>query len=120
MKTIVSCLVITAALSAKAALGACEMPSLVTAIPDGATSTEAELLRVQTEVKAYVAAMDRYIACTNEEITAEGENAAAVFLQLMTERIEAARIEVDTIATRFNEQVNAFRAARQPQAFPGR
>jgi hypothetical protein len=31
----------------------------------------------------------------------------------MTRRIEAAREEVDKVAADFNDQVNAFRAARQ-------
>ena len=105
-------LVLVASLSAAAARAACEMPALVASIPDGTTATEAELLAVQTEVQAYIAAMDDYIACQNEEMTADEDDTTADFLYLMSQRIESAREEVDKVARDFNDQVNAFRAAR--------
>ena len=105
-------LVLVASLSAAAARAACEIPALVASIPDGATATEAELLAVQTEVQAYIAAMDNYIACQNEEMTADEDDTTADFLYLMSQRIESAREEVDRVAMEFNDQVNAFRAAR--------
>lgn len=113
MKTLVSCLAITTCLIAQASFAACEMPSLIASIPEGATATEDELFQAQTEIQAYVAAMDEYIACQNEELRASGEDASQQFLFRMTERIDAARTEVDAIATDFNDQVEAFRAARQ-------
>jgi hypothetical protein len=102
------------------ASAACEMPSLVAAIPDGGTATEQQLLAAQAEVQAYVAAMDRYIACENQELTDRRETASPDFLYLMSTRIESARKEVDAVATRFNDQVNAFRAARPGASFPPR
>ena len=105
-------LVLVAALSASAARAACEMPALVASIPDGQTASEEELLAAQTEVQAYIAAMDDYIACQNEEMTADEGDTTADFLYLMSQRIESARAEVDKVATDFNDQVNAFRAAR--------
>ena len=113
MKTLVSCLVIAGSFFASAAFAACEMPALVDSIPDGATATEEELLVVQVEIEAYVSAMDEYIACQNEEMAENGENASSEYLYLITDRIESARHEVDQIATNFNDQVNAFRAARE-------
>lgn len=106
--------------SAGTALAACEMPSLVGSIPDGATATEQQLLVVQTEVRAYVAAMDRYIACQNQELSAQGQTRNPDYLYLMSTRIESARKEVDAVATRFNDQVNAFRASRPGASFPPR
>jgi hypothetical protein len=117
MKRLARCLVAVAALYASAAFAACEMPALVAAIPDGASATEDELLAVQVEIQAYITAMDRYIACQNEEMDGSRDSATADYLYLMTARIESARQEVDKVATDFNEQVNAFRAARQ--AAPG-
>jgi hypothetical protein len=112
-------LVIMAALAARTAAAACEIPAPVASVPDGASASEEELLAVQVEIQAYVAAMDRYIACENEQLQTSGENAAAEFLYLISARIESARNEVDTIATRFNDEVKAFRAARQaPAAIP--
>lgn len=116
MKTVAaSCCAVVTSLMANVALADCEMPSLVRAIPDGATATEADLLAVQAEVKAYIVAMDGYLACTNEELTAGGDDATSEFLLLMTSRIQAAREEVDAIANAFNDQVTAFREA-QPAA----
>ena len=111
---------ILGALIVRPALAACEMPSLVVAIPDGATASEQQLLATQAEVRSYVTAMDRYIACQNEELAAQGQNASPEFLYLMSTRIESARKEVDAVAARFNEQVNAFRAARPAATFPPR
>jgi hypothetical protein len=118
MKAMIYGVAIASCVVAQAASGACEMPALVAAIPDGRTATEQQLLAVQDAVKAYVAAMDRYIACQNEERALQGDNATADFLYLMSTRIESARKEVDAIATRFNDQVNAFRAARTDTPFP--
>jgi hypothetical protein len=116
MKYISGILLIAAALAAGTASAACEIPAPVASIPDGATATEAQLLAVQTEIQTYVAAMDRYIACETEQVQTRGENAAAEFLILISARIESARNEVDSIATRFNDAVRAFRAGRQSPA----
>lgn len=114
------CLVAVAGLAAETATAACEIPSLVRAIPDGATATEEELLAAQAEVQAYIAAMDAYIACENEAIEVGGEDATAQFLTLMGERIASARSEADAVALRFNDQVRAFRAARPVSTVPPR
>lgn len=116
MKTQASCLVIAVSLFASTVFAACEMPSLVASIPDGTTATEQELLAAQAEVQAYISAMDDYIACQNEDMEISGEEASDQFLYRMSERIEAARKEVDAVATEYNDQVTAFRAARQVPA----
>lgn len=113
MKTLTSCIAITASLFAHASFAACEMPSLVASIPDGTTATEEDLFQAQTQIQAYIAAMDEYIACHNEEMKASGERASEQYLYQMTERIAAARAEVDAVASDFNDQVQAYRAARQ-------
>jgi hypothetical protein len=107
------CVFVVACLEAPAVLAACEMPALVASIPDGTLATEQELLAAQSEVQAYIAAMDQYIACQNEEMTADEEDTTDDYLFLMSRRIESAREEVDQVAADFNDQVNAFRAARQ-------
>jgi len=120
MKTMIVGLALCTACAAGTASAACEMPSLVGAIPDGRTATEQQLSAAQSEVRAYVEAMDRYIACQNQELRTLGESADAEFLYLMSTRIESARKEVDAVATRFNDQVNAFRASRPGASFPPR
>jgi len=120
MKRIATGFVPFFALLAHNAFAACEMPSLVASIPDGARATEEELLAAQNAVKSYVAAMDRYIACQNEELRVTGNNATDDYLYQMSMRIETARTEVDAVASKFNDQVNAFRGARQAAAMPQR
>ena len=115
MRSSAGLILIVASLNASLASAACEMPTPVASIPDGATATEAQLLAVQGEVQAYVAAMDRFIACQNEEMAVGGDGSMQQYLYLMARRIEAARTEVDLVATRFNDQVMAFRAARQAE-----
>lgn len=111
-------IVILAALATPAANAACEMPSLVASIPEGATATEVELLAAQAQVRAYIEAMDSYIACQNEEMATNGDDATSSYLYQMSERIEFARTEVDQVATEFNDQVEAFREARSATAAP--
>ena len=116
MKILLSSIAIGCVMIADVAAAACEKPDLPN-VPDGATATEDELLAVQVQVEIYVAAMDRYIACENEAMEAGSDQTTAEFIILMSERIESAKDEVDVVATRFNAQVEAFRAARQPQGF---
>lgn len=92
------------------AAAACENPAMVT-IPDGKTATRDQLLAAQDAVKGYVAAMEAYIACVDEEATAKGEDAPAEYKALMIQRHNVAVTEMETVANAFNEQVKAFRAA---------
>jgi hypothetical protein len=112
MKTAAISFAIAAGLANLQAEAACEMPTLVSSIPAGTTASEAELLAAQAAVRSYITAMDNYLACQNEELRASGSNATEEYLFQMTARIETAHAEVDAVATRFNEQVTAFRAAR--------
>lgn len=116
MHTLKSGLVVAIGFCAQSAFAACEMPSLVSSIPNGETATEAALIAAQAEVRAYISAMDDYIACQNEELAVAGEDSTDRYLFQMGERIDAARREVDQVATEFNEQVTAFRATRPESA----
>jgi hypothetical protein len=119
LKTTLACLSLAAALASGVAAGACEKPSLPS-VPDGATATQEELLSAQSRVRDYIAAMDLYIACENEAMRAGSGQTTADYLVLMSERIESAREEVDAVATRFNDQVEAFRSTRQGVPNPPR
>lgn len=92
------------------AAAACETPSVVP-IPDGATATRAELAETRVRVQAYLAAMQEYLACVNQELTAEGDDAPQQFKALMVARNNAAVTEMEAVAASFNEQVRAYRAA---------
>lgn len=119
MRTATACLALLAAMMAPAAMADCMHPAVINVPENGATATEQELIVIQEQVRAYIAAMDEYIACENETLTTSGSDAADQFLFLMNERIEGAREEADRIASSFNAQVEAFRAARQQQAGSG-
>lgn len=109
MRRFACCCVAFASLAALPAL-ACEQPSIV-AVPEGASATLDELLEAQEEVRVYMAAMEEYLACVNEEIEAAGEDATAQFQSLMVRRNNAAVDEMETVAAAFNEQIRAYREA---------
>lgn len=87
---------------------ACENPPMV-AIPEGASSTRDELLQAQEAVKAYLAAMQTYLICVQEEQTAAGENSPTEYKALMVKRQQTAVDEMETVAALFNEQIRAYR-----------
>jgi len=97
------------------AFAACEQPSMV-AVPDGETASMEELLAAQENVKTYLADMEVYLACLNEELETAGEDAPAEFKSLMVTRHNAAVTEMETVAAAFNQQVQAYRAANPEEA----
>jgi hypothetical protein len=92
------------------AFAACENPTMVE-VPDGAEVDMEALLEAQEGVKTYMAAMEVYLACLNEDIEAAGEDAADQYKALMVTRHNSAVTEMETIAASFNDQVQAYRAA---------
>jgi hypothetical protein len=111
MSTIRSCCILVANLIAFSAL-ACENPAVVM-IPDGARASTAELLEVQARVHAYLAAMDEYLACLDEQIqtAGNGDGGSPEYMSLMIARYNTAVEEMETVAASFNEQVRAHNAA---------
>jgi len=114
MKTLATCAVAVTSCFTLSAFAACDNPTMVS-VPDGATSTMDQLLEAQADVKAYMAAMEVYLACVNEELETAGEDAPAEFKALMVTRHNSAVTEMETIAAAFNEQVQAYRAANPAQ-----
>ena len=110
MKAFAICVLAAAGLASFSAFAACENPSMVS-VPDGNTSTMDELLAAQTNVKAYMAAMEKYLACLNDEIEAAGDDAPAEFKSLMVTRHNSAVTEMEAVAAQFNQQVQAYKAA---------
>lgn len=99
---------VTPCLLAVAGALACETPTVVD-IPDGQTATTEQMVLARQQVTDYVAAMDEYLACVNEEMEAAGENAPEEFKALMVQRYNAAISEMEMVAAAFNEQLGAFR-----------
>ena len=110
MKSSVTLVVATLNAVSTAAFAACENPSIAT-VPDGSSATMEQLLEAQAGVKAYMAAMEVYLACINEELETAGDDAPAEFKSLMVTRHNTAIAEMETVADAFNQQVKAYRAA---------
>ena len=89
---------------------ACDYPPLVS-IPEGADATMEELLTAQAGVREYMAAMEAYLACVDDELTAAGDDAPAEFRTIMESRYNAAVAEMEAVAAGFNEEIQAYREA---------
>jgi hypothetical protein len=116
MKRPLRCYLAAVASLCTASAIACENPTMV-AIPDGKTSTMEQMVDAQGKVKSYMAAMEEYLACLNEELTVAGDDAPAEFKSLMVMRHNAAVSEMESVAAAFNVQVQAYKAEHpQPAA----
>lgn len=87
--------------------GACEYPSGIS-IPSGATATEAEMQAANQAVRAYMAAVESYLACLDEEEKALGEAVTEEQKRVHVRRHNAAVDELNAVAGRYNEQVQLF------------
>jgi hypothetical protein len=90
-----------------AALAACEPPNAIS-IPDGATATFEVMLAAQSDVKAYMAAMESYLACINEELEVVGDDAPTEFKSALGDRHSSAVAELETLAAAFSSELQSF------------
>lgn len=97
----------------------CEKPEFTGEIPDGALSSESELLALQAKVDEFIRDMDDYLACANEGLRIVGDYTTEEFEELLRAIVESARAEVDEIASAFWDQAVAFRTANDTDE-PGR
>jgi outer membrane murein-binding lipoprotein Lpp len=89
---------------------ACESPSMVT-VPDGSEATMDQMVTAQQQVRAYVAAMEEYLACVNDELETAGDDAPEEYKSLLITRHNTAVNEMEAVAAAFNEEVQAYKAA---------
>lgn len=101
--------VLMALLFPPAAHAACTYPQEVT-LPDGATASKEEMVASQKSVKEYMAAVEAYLACLDEEEKALGDAVTPEQRQIHAKRHNAAVDAMNELAARFNEQVRAFKA----------
>ncbi|MDH3546523.1 MAG: hypothetical protein OEN22_05460 [Gammaproteobacteria bacterium] len=94
---------------------ACDYPQRAQ-VPDGDSATKDEMIEGQKSVKAYMAAMEDYLACIEAEekdAVAELEEAEPEELEqrqeMMTKKYNAAVEEMEIVAAQFNEQVRAYK-----------
>jgi hypothetical protein len=70
-----------------------------------------DLLAAQGSIREYMASMNEYLDCTNDELTAAGDDAPAEYKAIMLSRHNAAIEEMEAIAADFNVEVQAYREA---------
>ena len=111
MKISAGCLAAVAGLISFNAFANCDNPSMLQSLPDGASASLDEMIAAQTAVKGYMAEMETYLACLNDDIDSSGEDAAEEFKTLMVTRYNTAVVELETVAAAFNKQLQAYKAA---------
>ena len=99
----------TAVMFATPGMAACPYPDDVS-IPDGSTASEAEMLDGQKLVKAYMAEMDEYLTCLDEESTALGDDQTDDQRAMHVKRHNAAVDAMEKVAASFNEQIRSYKA----------
>ncbi len=88
----------------------CTMPDSP-AVPDGAQSTEAQMVEGQNRVKAFVEAAEAYIACLDQEARQAGDTDTP---EAAAARVAAHNNAVDqmtAVADSFNAEVREWKAA---------
>ena len=80
-------------------------------IPDGAKATSEEMVEAQTYVKQYIAEMELYLVCLDEEAAALEEPPTEEQSQSHTQRHNTAVDSMEAVAAQFNEQVRAYKQA---------
>lgn len=91
---------------------ACEYPTQnLDNMPNGTTATMDQMLEAQVEVREYVAAMEAYIECVDEDIDTNREEYEAERLRVMLQRRDATVELVREAAEEFNTQVRLYNEA---------
>jgi hypothetical protein len=99
-----------AAIAVAPVYAACTYPQEVS-IPDGATATNEDMLNGQTLVKQYMAEMESYLDCLDQEETTIPENQTPEAKQLHVQRHNSAVDAMEAMAASFNEQIRAYKQA---------
>lgn len=91
----------------------CAYPEMID-VPDGGSATEDEMLAGQKRVKKYIAAMEDYLNCLQEDLQerAAGMNEEEIAEQraLTDSRHNAAVDDMEAVANEFNAAVRAYKA----------
>ena len=96
----------------------CTYPKAPTGLPDGATATQDEMVEGMKTIKEYNNQVTTYLNCLetemNARIEAAGPDAPADQVEqikaIHTKRHNAAVEELESNASRFNEQVKVYKA----------
>lgn len=98
------------------AVWACDYPDRVP-IPNGSSATKDEMVAGQRSVKQFMADMESYLACIDEEdkqtragIEERDPIVDAQRDEMLVKKHNAAVEDMETVAAQFNEQVRAYKA----------
>ena len=118
MKNLIKFLVVSVVLSLPAISVACDYPERPT-LPDGGTAAKQDMITAQSAVKSFLAAIDEYLTCIEQEEKAaieamEDPNEETVKRRddLLAKRFDAANEEKFLFGEQWNQQVRAYNAAK--------
>jgi hypothetical protein len=122
MKKLIRAVAATVLFSAPAFGLACDYPERPS-LPDGSTASKEDMIAAQSAVKAFLAAVDGYLDCIEQE---EKDSIAAMENpdeetikrreELLTKRFDAANEEKFLFGEKWNQQVRAYNARKAEQA----
>jgi len=92
---------------------ACDYPPAKPEIPDGKTATNEQMMTAQGAVKDYVAKMEAYVACVDQEVESLGDTVTEAQRNVQVQKHNAAVDEMTAVADQFNAEVRAFRDAEE-------
>ncbi len=94
------------------AAAVCPYPQEVE-VPNGATSTTEEMVAGGARVKQYMAEMDTYLACPENEEVDLGRKPTDGEVQMRNQRHNSAVDAMETTAAAFNEQVRMYKELKR-------
>ena len=122
MKNLIIAVVAIVLFAAPAFGLACEYPERPT-LPDGGTATKEEMIAAHSAVKAFLAAVDEYLTCIEQE---EKDAVAALDNpddetikrreDLLSKRFDAANEEKFLYGEQWNQQVRAYNARKTKES----
>jgi hypothetical protein len=101
---------IVAGLFAAQASAECERPEMIQ-VPDGRSSTLEQMLETQGAVRSYLAEMEEFLACLNEEIDAAPEDTPQEVTTALIDRHNAGVTEMEAVAAKWNQERVAYQEA---------
>ena len=100
---------------------ACEYPERPT-LPDGNVAAKEDMIAAQTAVKAFLAAVDEYLDCIEQEekdavaaMDSPDEETIKRCDELLAKRFDAANEEIFLFGEQWNQQVRAYNARKSGQ-----
>jgi hypothetical protein len=117
-------LAVLAALAAPAARAACDYPKSPGPFPDGNAAALEEMVAANKSVKEYMAQMDVYLKCLDEEsppppagteLTEQQRKEVDARERMRAQKHNAAVADMEAVAASFNVQLRAFKAKQPPK-----